>query len=778
MSPRFDLPDRYVDLGVIGEGATCHVLRVEDRRLGCELAMKVLRSGLVGRQAVARKFHGEARLTARLRHPGIPPVHDLGTLADGRLWFTMALVEGDTLRQCIGLHHAACQEGDVPRHSLRDLLEMLHAVAEAVGYAHTEGVVHRDLKPSNVMLGAFSEVRVMDWGIARTEGVDDELTGEAFAAAPSRHRTMIGKAIGTPSYMPPEQARGDRASIGAWSDVYALGACMYKLLSSRSPYRGSPRDIVMKVRRGPPMPLSDVSWRLVDPDLIELCEWAMSRRPERRPQSGRQFAQALRAWLDHEQRRSRAEEVLAGARRIHERILSLEHEQAVTRKRLDKVESGTQSWEPIALRRPLWELRDRLEEITLERRRLQVSYVQRLRGALAGGAALPEARSALAQVYRERAAEAEAEGDPVSFATAAAQLGSVDDGTHADWLAGRAWISLTTDPPGAVVEARQQVRGTWDMSFSAAGQALLGETPLHRVELGHGSWLLSIRYPGREAVTVPVFLNRLEHQRLRRPGDDALTPVVLPSEGTLAEHECYVPGSWALFGGDGLDAHPTTRLWVDGFVIMRDPVSVSQFASFVDDRLRMGEDVAAEGPVPEGQLQLDGATLRILGDPELPVRNISWRGARAYAAWRALVEGQPWRLPHEYEWEKAGRGADGRPYPWGHRGDPVLAAVLGSGADYRTPPERFPHDVSVYGVRSMVGHVHEYTNSPYTKGRPAEGGAVLVGKDADQDHKHTGYVVVRGGNINTPLPLDRLATRWAAMPDFRHPFGFRLVRSV
>jgi len=773
VNPSFDLPSRYVDLGIIGEGATCHVLRVTDTRLDCELAMKVLRQRLIGRRAVTRKFHDEARLTARLRHPGIPPVHDLGVLEDGRLWFTMALVEGDTLRQCIARHHAACQEDVEPQQSLRDLLEMLHAMAEAVGYAHSEGVVHRDLKPSNVMLGAFSEVRVMDWGIARTEGVDDELTGEAFAAAPSRHRTMIGKAIGTPSYMPPEQARGDNDAVGAWSDVYALGACLYKLLSGRSPYRGSPRDVVMKVRRGPPAPLADMAWRALDPELIELCEWAMSRRPERRPQSGRLFAQALRAWLDHEQRRARAEAVLEGARQVREQILTLEHEQETTRRRLERVEAGIQSWEPLEQRRPLWELRDRLDEIVGERRRLQVDYVKRLRAALAGGATLPEARRALADVYQERAREAEQAGDPISFATAAAQLGSVDDGTHADWLAGKAYVSLTTDPPGAVVEAVQQVRGTWDMGPSAAGRRLLGETPLHRVELAHGSWLLSIRCPGHQVVTQPVSLGRLEHQRLRRPADEALTPIVLPPEGSLAQDECYVPAGWAIVGGEGLDTHPQTRVWIDGFIIQRDRVTVEQFAAFVQDRLHLGATV--EGLVPDAILEVrDGRVVPRVG-PQEPMREISWRAARAYARWRREVEGRPWRLPHEYEWEKAARGVDGRPYPWGYRGDPVLAAVLGSGADYSTPPSRFPHDVSVYGVRGAVGGLHEFTNSPYTKEPLVEGRAIEV---QDERQESSPYVVVRGGNVSTPRPLDRVASRWAMVRDRAASFGFRLVRSV
>lgn len=762
------LPDRYGFRGVIGDGATCEVVRVHDERLGAELAMKILRPELVERSAVARKFHMEARLTARLRHPGIPPVHDLGVLGDGRLWFTMGLVEGSTLRACIGAHHQASRRGAEPEHSLRELLVMLLRVAEAVGYAHSEGVVHRDLKPTNVMLGAFDEVRVMDWGIARADGIDDHLTDEAFVQAPSRHRTLIGKAIGTPSYMPPEQARGADDEIGPHSDVYALGACLYKILSGRSPYRGAPRDVVMKVRRGAPPAVDEVAWRPIEVDLIELCEWAMQRDPTQRPAHARLFAQALQAWLDHEQRRRRAEGVLEQARDIQKRVFELERQRDQLRRRLERVSAGVQGWEPIASRRPLWELEDRLEDNRLGQRRLQVAYVQKLRGALAGGALLAEARRELGRVYRGRASEAEAAEDAVAFATAAEQLRAVDDGTHAPWLEGRAWLSLTTDPPGAIVEAVAMTRGTWAMQRSAR-RVMLGETPLVRAPLSHGSWLLTVRARGHQTLTLPIHLSRLEHQRIRRPGSAVAHPIPLLPEGSISELECYVPAGWCILGGGGLDAPPRTRAWVDGFVMERDPVSVGAFARFVQDRVRTGAPV--QGLLLDGALQLRGMRVIVEGDPELPARRLSFLAASAYARWRAEIDRLPWRLPQEFEWEKAGRGADGRPYPWGHRGDPCLAAVLGSGARYETPLSAFPHDVSVYGVRGLVGHVHEYTATAYHK-------AQLVADQVVEPVSGGELMVVRGGNVSTPQPLDRLSSRWASTPDRVQSFGFRLVRSV
>jgi serine/threonine-protein kinase len=269
---------------------------------------------------------------------------------------------------------------------------------------------------------------------------------------------------------------------------------------------------------------------------------------------------------------------------------------------------------------------------------------------------------------------------------------------------------------------------------------------------------------------LPVLLGRLEHQRFKRPGESEPYPIYVPREGEITDRECYVPAGWCVVGGQGLDAAPETRIWVDAFVITRDPVSVGEFARFVEERLSTGEPV--DTLLLEGQLGVDGGRVVVLRNPDLPARGMTWKVADSYARWRAEVDRLPWRLPEEYEWEKAGRGADGRPYPWGHRGDPCLAAVVGSGATYDTPVGAFPHDVSVYGVRGLVGHVHEYTATTYSKVPPVEGGIVepvRVGENV---------VVVRGGNVSTPRPLDQLSTRWATVRDRVRGFGFRMVRSI
>lgn len=198
------LPDlsgtRYEIVEPIGRGGMGAVYRVGDRELGREVALKVLQ---VGGRGEAARLATEARVLARLEHPGIVPVHDAGVLPDGRPFYTMKLVRGSRLDVL------APGMATVP-----ERLRLLLRVADAVAFAHAHGVVHRDLTPANVMVGPFGEVLVLDWGVARV-GRDepDADAGDAAAGEPPEGATAHGTIVGTPGFMAPEQARGDYAAI-------------------------------------------------------------------------------------------------------------------------------------------------------------------------------------------------------------------------------------------------------------------------------------------------------------------------------------------------------------------------------------------------------------------------------------------------------------------------------------------------------------------------------------------------------------------------------------
>lgn len=208
------LDECYEIHGEIARGGMGVILRARDRVLGREVALKVLQGRHRGDPTIRRRFVQEARIAARLRHRGIAAVHELGTLDDGRPFFAMELVRGETLA-------ALLDRRDAPARDQRRLLDVLEAVCLAVAHAHQHGVVHLDLKPANVMVGAFGEVHVMDWGIARVLGEapeDDEAEG---------------RVLGTATFMAPEQARGDGPRIDRRSDVFALGGILLEILSGR-----------------------------------------------------------------------------------------------------------------------------------------------------------------------------------------------------------------------------------------------------------------------------------------------------------------------------------------------------------------------------------------------------------------------------------------------------------------------------------------------------------------------------------------------------------------
>jgi serine/threonine protein kinase len=197
------------ELGCGGMGIVC---LAEDRELDRLVAIKILNTPDITEDLRNRMIR-EAQIIARLEHPGIVPVHDVGTLPDGRMYYAMKFVRGSRLDE-----YAAQST------SLRDRLRKFQAVCDAVAFAHAHGVIHRDLKPQNIMIGSFGEVLVLDWGVAK---IRDDPRSSAF------HETMEGTVIGTRRYMSPEQERGEIDQLDERSDIYALGAVLSFLLNDQ-----------------------------------------------------------------------------------------------------------------------------------------------------------------------------------------------------------------------------------------------------------------------------------------------------------------------------------------------------------------------------------------------------------------------------------------------------------------------------------------------------------------------------------------------------------------
>jgi len=311
--------DRYELQGEVARGGMGVIQRVWDGDLGRAVARKLL--GRDGQGSDSRKsdprtvgrFLEEAQITAQLEHPGIVPVHELGLDAKGTLYFTMRLVRGEDLHKVFE-HVRTGGEG----WSVTRALGVVLKACEALSFAHQKGVIHRDLKPGNVMVGRFGEVYVMDWGLARVLGEPDtkdvrprpEPESVVVRTASRREGdtpespllTRDGDVIGTPAYMSPEQARGDLARLDARTDVYALGAMLYHLLSGRVPYsepgrRLEAHAVLQRVLAGPPAPLAQLA-PSTPPELLAIAERALARAPEERYASVSDLADDLRAYLE------------------------------------------------------------------------------------------------------------------------------------------------------------------------------------------------------------------------------------------------------------------------------------------------------------------------------------------------------------------------------------------------------------------------------------------------------------------------------------------------
>lgn len=319
VAPTGDSDERYAIGEVIGRGGVGAVYRGTDHNLDRDVAIKILAEEHAHNDDLAERFVDEARIAGRLEHPGVVPVHEVGHRPDGRPFFSMKLVEGATLSELLASRTGL-------RDDRRRFLMIFEKVCETLAYAHAHGVVHRDVKPSNVMVGSFGEVQLMDWGLAkvlaaperpRRTTAPDAGRSETPARGSTAGRSETGSVMGTPPYMPPEQARGDVVAIDRRTDVFALGALLCEILTGKPPYTGSQDEVRRQSRSGD---LTAAYERIaeagIEPELLAVLRAALVADPDARLPDAKALAARFAAYREGRDERLRKAELAAARAKI------------------------------------------------------------------------------------------------------------------------------------------------------------------------------------------------------------------------------------------------------------------------------------------------------------------------------------------------------------------------------------------------------------------------------------------------------------------------------
>jgi len=775
LSPSGRTPgERYRLMRELGRGGMGRILEARDVEIGREVAVKVLLPGLEEAGLAIRRFWTEVQATGQLEHPGIIPVHDVGRLGSGELFYVMKKLTGRTLAEIL----ASLRRGDAPTReefTRVRLLTIFQQIAYAVAFAHAHGVIHRDIKPGNIMVGQYGEAILIDWGLAKLAGVDDPASEgqmKSVSVLPrSSAETASGTITGTPQYLSPEAAEGDPSVIDSRSDVYGLGAVLYEVLTYAPAYE----DLgfvptIMSVREGEVVsPRRKKPSAQIPEELDELCMSAMARDPAVRPSAkalADDVGRILEGARERERRQREARERVREGRAAADRwkLLKLELQQAESEaKRLRK---EVPAYGSIADKRGIWALEDRVRMLRTEAigafEEAEAGFLRAL-GEVADDR---EARRALASLYYARFTEAERARDQEGQRYYRQLVLRYDDGAWAQTIKGDGSLQVTGDVQTLQVRLAQWVLR--DRVLTPSDSRDLGSVPVARFELPMGSYIMSFGPEGAPPQRRPVRIGRAEDVRVH---------LRYRTAEEVGENFVLVPEGPAILGGDSVAHGGLERrvVEVDEFCIARFPVTCGEYLEFLDDLARDSLE-RARRHVPRARAQeghywwWDESTGRFRfpevtpgghrWTADLPVNGVSARDASAYVEWRREQTGERVRLPREVEWEKAARGVDGRFFPWGDEFDPVFCKMKDSREAHPEPEPvgAFPIDCSPYGARDMAGGIREIC---WTE---------LEGEFAP---------VMRGGCWSDTGLFCRLAFRHVTQSDFVNTgLGFRLAKDL
>ncbi len=741
-------PDRYKLMAPLGTGGLGRVWQAMDKRLGRDVALKTLRPGLPRTKETEERFLREAKAAAKMEHPNIVPVHDIGRLPDGELYFSMKKVGGRSLKDVLARLFRGDEEMEEQFGFIR-LLTLFGQVCLAIDYAHANGVIHRDLKPENIMIGDYGETMVMDWGLAK-EMVEPR--GVMLVEPDDPLATRQGYVSGTPPYMAPEQAAGQVNLIDARADVYGLGATLYEILTFHPPFEGKePQEILKRViTEQAEAPSKRARRRRVPEELDRICLKAIAKRREERYPTARALFEDIESYLEGTKERRLLKKRAERTAQEGGAIAQLYLDQLSRLRELDD-----------RIRRLLKIRKDGLWDVEVERQNQQITVdrafsraMDKLQEALGYDPHQGLARHWLADIYHYRFEDAKQTRNKKEMAYNRQRVEEYDsEKRYAPLLYGTGTVNLTSDQPVNLKVFRVLEKGD---RLVRDAPTEVGPAPISGLSLQRGNYELVIEGEGLVGARFPLALEA---------GETAGLHVNLPRFETFPEDFCFIPGGPYLKGGDGESFGYLKGRVVDVscFALARFPVTMGEYFQFLRETQRTGfthDGYVARAP------RLRPDTGFLFGkhpdaargyDPLWPVFGVSWDDAQAYCAWHSSVF-FPVRLPTDDEWEKAARGGDGRVYPWGNgikhhychmREHKPGIGPMAVGA--------LATDLSPYGVRDMAGGVREWCAdwfNPSAQERLCRGGSWLDGQIMSRAASRIG---MRQDRVKTNLGF-RLAT--------------------
>ncbi|MEE2789635.1 MAG: bifunctional serine/threonine-protein kinase/formylglycine-generating enzyme family protein [Myxococcota bacterium] len=703
ITPRFELQ------GEIARGAMGRILAAWDLHLGRPVAIKVLRKA-TSRDLERVRFLEEAQVTGQLQHPGIMPVYELGRLRD-QLAFVMRRIEGRSLKKVIsGLRRG--NEQIRKQFGRMRLLNIFHQLCLSVAYAHTRSVVHRDLKPSNVMVGDFGEVVLLDWGLCKVIGSETRST----RSTSERWQTVHGQIIGTPAYMAPEQAGGLIDEVGPRTDVYGLGAILYHLLTLRPPFVGkSNREIVTRVLQEEVVPPSErAPSRQISHELNAICMRAMAREKRDRYANATALANAIQDFIDAPST-VRGTPGSKGVEPLVQRgVAALARHQSLLEDKallIDDIQTRRAYLDPLdppEERAQLWMAEQRLKEVQTNISDAYAQAVYALTSASASSDEATDAQNMLCELFISRFDAAHIAGNYVEASYYRRMIAEVDDGRYGSLVANEGSMYIDVQPREAQIRiAELTVEGRRLVPASYIDH---GPAPVRVDPLAAGIYSVELSADGYETLynTVVVEPGRCARQKMR-----------LLTIGTLVEGFVHVPAGTFRSGCRTDHYRPPSEQALPDFMIGRYPVTAAEYLDFIND-VALTDPALAHARVPRTHDGIDTPWIQTqdgydlpdeLGwTPDMPIVGITVDDCVAYCQWRSSLDGQPYRLATELEWEKAARGSEGRRFPWGDDWDPSFAVYQGTWDHAWPPPVGYlDTDVSPCGASDMAGGVREWT---------------------------------------------------------------------